>query len=50
MTTHRTTSAAATALVLTLSLGAGGCGKYSFSALKAQKAYKEGNDRYRAQD
>jgi tetratricopeptide (TPR) repeat protein len=50
MTTYRTTSAAATALVLTMSLGAGGCGKYSFTALKAQKAYKEGNDRYRAQD
>ena len=50
MTTHRTTSAAVTALVLTMSLGTGGCGKYSFSALKAQKAYKEGNDRYRAQD
>jgi tetratricopeptide (TPR) repeat protein len=38
------------ALVLGVSLAAAGCGKYSFSALKAQKAYKEGNDRYRAQD
>jgi tetratricopeptide (TPR) repeat protein len=38
------------ALVLGMSLAAGGCGKYSFNALKAQKAYKEGNDRYRAQD
>jgi tetratricopeptide (TPR) repeat protein len=50
MTTIRTTSVATTALVLALSLAAGGCGKYSFSALKAQKAYKEGNDLYRAQD
>ena len=33
-----------------LSLAAAGCGKYSFSALKAQKAFKDGNDRYRAQD
>jgi tetratricopeptide (TPR) repeat protein len=50
MTTIRTASVAAMALVLGVSLAAGGCGKYSFSALKAQKAYKEGNDRYRAQD
>jgi tetratricopeptide (TPR) repeat protein len=50
MTTIRTASAAATALVLGLSLSVAGCGKYSFSALKAQKAYKEGNDRYRASD
>jgi tetratricopeptide (TPR) repeat protein len=50
MTTIRTASVAAMALVLGVSLAAAGCGKYSFSALKAQKAYKEGNDRYRAQD
>jgi tetratricopeptide (TPR) repeat protein len=50
MTTIRTATAAATALVLGMSLAAGGCGKYSFSALKAQKAYKEGNDLYKAQD
>ena len=50
MTINRTTSAAATALVLTISLAAAGCGKYSFAALKAKKAYKDGNDRYRAQD
>ena len=37
MTTIRTASAAATALVLGLSLAAGGCGKYSFSALKARR-------------
>lgn len=50
MRTIRTASAAAIALVLGMSLAAGGCGKYSLSALKAQKAYKEGNDRYKAQD
>jgi tetratricopeptide (TPR) repeat protein len=50
MTTIRTASAAATVLVLGMSLAVAGCGKYSFSALKAQKAYKEGNDLYRGQD
>ncbi len=50
MKTIRTASTAATILVLGMSLAAGGCGKYSFNALKAQKAYKEGNDRYRAGD
>ena len=41
---------AAVALVLGLSLAAAGCGKYSWSTLKAQKAYKDGNDLYQAQD
>lgn len=50
MTTIRKASAATTALVLGMSLTAGGCGRYSMSALKAQKAYKEGNDRYKGQD
>lgn len=50
MTTIRKASAATTALVLGMSLAAGGCGKYSLSALKAQKAYKEANDLYKAQD
>jgi tetratricopeptide (TPR) repeat protein len=51
MTTRfRTPSPVAAALVLGLSLTVTGCGKYSFSALKAQKAYKEANDAYRAQD
>ncbi len=50
MKTIRTASTAVTVLMLGMSLAATGCGKYSFSALKAQKAYKEGNDRYRAQD
>lgn len=50
MTTIRKASAATTALVLGMSIAAGGCGKYSLNALKAQKAYKEGNDLYKAQD
>lgn len=33
-----------------MSLAAVGCGKYSFGALKAQKAYKEANNMYRASD
>ncbi len=47
MTRMRTTSAAAVAVVLGLSLAAAGCGKYSWSALKAQKDYKEANDLYK---
>ncbi len=50
MTTLRKASAVTTALVLGLSLAAAGCGKYSMNALRAQKAYKEGNDLYKAQD
>lgn len=51
MTTRfRTLSPVAVALVVGLSLVTAGCGKYSFSSLKAQKAYKEANDAYRAQD
>lgn len=38
------------ALVMTVSLGAAGCGKYSWGNLKAMKAFKEANDRYRAQE
>ncbi|OFW05579.1 MAG: hypothetical protein A3H96_10965 [Acidobacteria bacterium RIFCSPLOWO2_02_FULL_67_36] len=41
---------AAVALLLGLSLAAAGCGKYSWSNLKAQKAYKEAVDAYKAQD
>ena len=50
MMVSRHWSAAAVIAVLGLSLAAGGCGKYSFGALKAQKAWKEGNERYKAQD
>jgi tetratricopeptide (TPR) repeat protein len=44
----RRTSAAAVALTLGLSVAAAGCGKYSWGALKAQKAYKEANQLYQA--
>ena len=50
MTRMRTTSAAAVAVVLGLSLAAAGCGKYSWSALQAQKAWKDGGALYRASD
>ena len=43
-------STAAMVLVIGLSVASAGCGKYSFGNLRAQKAYKEANDRYRAQD
>src|SRR5512141_813562 len=46
MTRMRRTSAAAVALMLGVSLAASGCGKYSWGALKAQKAYKEANQLY----
>jgi len=36
--------------VVGLSVAAAGCGKWSLGALKAQKAYKEANERYKAQD
>jgi tetratricopeptide (TPR) repeat protein len=37
-------------LVLGAGLAAAGCGKYSWQALKGQKAWKEANEAYRAQD
>jgi tetratricopeptide (TPR) repeat protein len=46
----RSASAATAALVLGMSLAPAGCGKYSLGALKAQKAYKEAVDFYKAQD
>jgi tetratricopeptide (TPR) repeat protein len=46
----RNWSAAAVVAVVGLSVAAAGCGKWSFGALRAQKAWKEANDRYRAQD
>ena len=49
MTTRLRTSSTL-ALVLGLSVAVTGCGKYSWSALKAQKAYKDGNAAYTAQD
>jgi tetratricopeptide (TPR) repeat protein len=50
MMVFRNWSTAAVIAVVGLSVAASGCGKYSFSALKAQKAWKEANDRYVAQD
>jgi tetratricopeptide (TPR) repeat protein len=50
MTRIRRTSATAVAVVLGLSLVAAGCGKYSWGALKAQKAYKEANALYQGSD
>lgn len=50
MMAWRNWSAAAVVVVVGLSVAASGCGRYSFSALKAQKAWKEANDRYQAQD
>jgi hypothetical protein len=50
MMVFRQWSAAAVVAVIGLSLATAGCGKYSFSALKAQKAWKEANERYKAQD
>lgn len=38
------------ALVVSVGIGTAGCGKYSLSALKAQKAYKEANELYKASD
>jgi tetratricopeptide (TPR) repeat protein len=46
----RSVSGASAALLLGLSLAATGCGKYSYSSLKARKAFKDGNAMYGAQD
>lgn len=48
--TTRYRTAAAVALILGLSLAVTGCGRYSLKALKAQKAVKDGNAAYTAQD
>jgi tetratricopeptide (TPR) repeat protein len=48
MTRMRRTAAAAVALMLGLSVATAGCGKYSWGALKAQKAYKDANALYQA--
>jgi tetratricopeptide (TPR) repeat protein len=47
-TRYRTVSAVA--LVIAVAFGTTACGRYSLDALKAQKAYKEGNDLYKASD
>lgn len=48
--TTRFRTLSAVALVAGLSVAATGCGKYSIGSLKAQKAFKEANDAYRAQN
>ena len=45
---YRTATAAA--LVISVGLGSAACGRYSLTALKAQKAYKDANDLYRGSD
>ena len=50
MTRFRAASAAAVAVLLGLSLGATGCGKYSYGNLKAMKAFKDANQEYQAQE
>lgn len=46
MTMHSRTATAA-ALVVCVGIATAGCGRYSWSALKAQKAWKEANDLYK---
>ena len=50
MTRMRRTPAAVVALALGLSVAATGCGKYSWGALKAQKAWKDGGVAYKSSD
>jgi tetratricopeptide (TPR) repeat protein len=51
MKTHsRTIPVLAAALAVGLSVAAAGCGKYSWSNMKAMKAFKDGNVAYQAQD
>jgi tetratricopeptide (TPR) repeat protein len=47
-TRYRTVTVAA--MVVTLGVATAGCGRYSISALKAQKAYKDANDLYKGSD
>ena len=46
---NRTVVIATAVLVMALSGATAGCGKYSFSSLKAMKAFKEANEHYRNQ-
>jgi tetratricopeptide (TPR) repeat protein len=50
MTRTRTTSALTVAVVLGLSLAAAGCGKYSWSSLQAQKAWRDAGELYKGSD
>ena len=47
-TRYRTVTAAA--IVITLAVATAGCGRYSISALRAQKAYKDANELYKGSD
>jgi tetratricopeptide (TPR) repeat protein len=47
-TRYRTVTAAA--IVVSLGIGAAGCGRYSISSLRAQKAYKDANELYKGSD
>lgn len=47
-TRYQTVTAAA--IVVTLGVGAAGCGRYSVGALRAQKAYKDANELYKSSD
>lgn len=49
-TQSRTTPVLAAALAVGLSVAAAGCGKYSWSNMKAMKAFKDANVAYQAQD
>jgi hypothetical protein len=48
--TMRYRTAATVALVIGVGIGSAGCGRYSITALKAQKAYKDANGLYKASD
>ena len=48
--TMRYRTATAAALVIGVGLGSAACGRYSLTALKAQKAYKDANNLYRGSD
>lgn len=45
--TMRYRAATTAALVISVGLGSAACGRYSFTALKAQKAYKDANNLYK---
>ena len=49
-TQSRTTPVLAAALAIGLGVAAAGCGKYSWSNMKAMKAFKDANVAYQAQD
>ena len=48
--TMRYRTVAAMALVIGVGMGSAACGRYSFTALKAQKAYKDANNLYKGSD